>query len=106
MSKTLMILDNPQKHFRSWPEALAALCRWCREYEVGLSFNYDPGWSVKRVGNEWGEPELNEDERGYRIEIGGRSFADDDGSEAIYPKPSYAVYDGLRLLKAQLEREG
>ena len=92
--------------YRTWPEALAALCMWCEEYEISLRFNYHSGWFARPKGDdptEMGEPFLEEDERGYTIEVGMVGYANDDGSEAIYEKPAWAVHDGLRLLKSRLQ---
>ena len=89
--------------FETWPEAFAALCAWCQEREVSLRFNYHSGWFArpKEGSDDWhemGEPFLDKDRRGFTVEVGMASFANDDGSQAYYAKPSHAVYDGLRLL--------
>ena len=95
--------------YKTWIEAFSFLCFECEEYEISLRFNYHSGWFVKPTGKdgdglmEYGEPYLDDDSRGYTIEVGLTSFQNDDGTEAFYRKPSWAVHDGLRLLKARLE---
>ena len=89
-----------EKAFKNWPTALVALCFMCEKEEVSLRFDYHPGWFTKPDNDT---PYLDKSKQGYTIEVGLSSYADDEGNEAYYPKPSHAVHNGLRLLKATLE---
>ena len=92
----------------TWHEAFMVLCMLCQEHEISLRFNYCSGWFAKpKEGSdnphEMGEPYLDKDAQGFTVEVGLVSYANDDGGEAYYAKPSWAVHDGLRLLKSVLE---
>ena len=94
--------------FKTWPAAFAALCMLCEENEISIRFGYHSGWFVKpKEGSndphEMGDPFLDEDCQGFTIEVGMHSFANEDGGEIYYKKPSWAVHDGLRLLKSVLQ---
>lgn len=88
--------------YKTWPEAFTALCMWCEEYEISLRFVYHSGWFQRPYGEDT-EPYLEEESRGYTIEVGLHAFQDEDGNEACYKKAAWAVHDGLRLLKSRLE---
>ena len=104
--KALFILGNPQHHFSTWLEALFFLCEQCEAHELSFEFGYHSGWFARPHPDDpcmGGERYLDESARGYTIMVGMHSFANDDGTEAFYPKASYAVHDGLRLLRGLLE---
>ena len=96
--------------YKTWTAALSFLCFECEEYGFSMQLAYHSGWFAKpKEGNdnphEMGEPYLDEDERGFTVEVGMTAFQNEDGTQAVYEKPSWAVHDGLRLLKARLEEQ-
>ena len=90
-------LAGPKKMFKT--ETFAWLAALCEDQETSLELRYHSGWFEKPGG----EPYLDESGRGWTVEVGMRSYTNDDGTEAFYGKPSHAVRDGLRLLLSVLE---
>jgi len=106
------VIADPPKHFPTWPEAFAGLCQLCEDGPYSLEFRYDSGLAQDPLFNEdgvptgeFGEPYLDEALRGFRITVGYSGFVDSDNEEAYYDKPSHAVYDGLRLVRLNIQED-
>lgn len=106
------VIADPKKHFKTWPDAFAALCQLCEDGLYSLEFRYDSGLVRAPLCNEdglptgeLGEPYLDEALRGFRITVGHRGFVDEGEREAYYNTPSHAVYDGLRLVRLNIQEE-
>lgn len=101
LRKTIEQIDSVVPQIKRWPEALAMLCLLCERHEITLRFQYSSGWFQRPHGDDQ-EPFLDKDEQGYTIEVGLSSFQDERGRAAVYKKATYAVYDGIRLLRLLL----
>ena len=106
------VIADPPKHFPTWPDAFAALCQLCEDAPYSLEFRYDTGIVQDPLldergvpTGEFGEPYLDESLRGFRISVGYSGFVDADDEEAYYDKPSHAVFDGLRLVRLNIQED-
>lgn len=96
------ILADPEKFFEGWGEALGILFALCREADVGCEFRYDTGWFRQRADSGWLDPDVDEETKGFTVEVACRAPSMDGEKGMVYKNPSTAVMDGYNLLKEYL----
>ena len=80
----------------------------CERYDTSVTLEYDTGRFVdgKDIPIVDGKPDFDAAEeymqqgpRGWTVEVGGESYANEDDSEILYPSLEDAATAGLRLLQ-------